>query len=98
MTDQSEFDFDANWFARAVLKVLGPERAERFAHWLHHEDPRCGWRDLWGHPCDYALGHSGSCHTITKYGDNRYWYGINYDHETGKYRGRMKPFGEDASK
>ena len=72
--------------ARFVVAIFGKARLVRFMEWAQPTPDPCPYHaPLSGEQCLERRGHRGSCHTRTIYGDDRYWYGINYDHETGAY-------------
>jgi hypothetical protein len=88
---EDNWDLESHWLPRFLVRLFGRERVVRFAEWTDAElipegENRCPYRaPLIGEQCTYKVGHRGTCHTVTKYGDDKYWYGVNYNHDTGDY-------------
>ena len=83
MSDPEPEFYDTR-LTRFLLAIFGKERLVKMTNWLVPPD-RCPWIDMFGHQCEWSAGHRGSCCTHTIYGDEKTWYGINYDEDTGAY-------------
>jgi hypothetical protein len=81
-----KYDLTATRLARLLVRVLGEPRTVRLAAWLHKSPPpRCDYRSpALGDQCTYPAGHRGTCHTVTSYGADRFWYGANYRRTGGQ--------------